>query len=95
MFHLIRFAAGVLTGVAAVALIKSKKTRAGLEKAGDELRGAAASTFRTVEKVSDRMRGQPEPEKTASQAEAPKPEADSLKRAATTARPKKTPSGKE
>lgn len=56
MFHFIRFAAGVLTGAAAMALIKSKKTKAGLEKAEDKLRDAAVSTLRTVEKASAKAR---------------------------------------
>ena len=62
MFHFIRFAAGVLTGMAAMALIKSQKTKAGLEKAEGKLRGAAASTLRTVEKASAKAREHLSPE---------------------------------
>ena len=62
MFHFIRFAAGVVTGVLALTLIKNKKTKAGLEKAEDKLREAAASTLEAVEKASAKARSHLTPE---------------------------------
>jgi len=56
MFHLFRFVAGVLTGMAAMSLIKSKKAKAGLEKAEDTLRGAAVTTLEAVESASAKAR---------------------------------------
>jgi hypothetical protein len=56
MFHLNRFAAGVLTGIAATYLYKNRKTKASLEEAEDTLRGAAVSTLEAVEKASAKAR---------------------------------------
>jgi hypothetical protein len=56
MFHLFRFVAGVLTGMAAMSLIKSQKAKAGLEKAEDTMRGAAVTTLEAVESASAKAR---------------------------------------
>ncbi|WP_333874948.1 hypothetical protein [Methylobacter sp.] len=42
MSHFIRFAAGVITGIAAMQLIKSKSTKTALENAQGRLRDAAS-----------------------------------------------------
>ncbi len=49
MFHLIRFAAGVVTGIVAIKLIQSKPTKDALKKAG-------TSTKKTLEKTQDKLR---------------------------------------
>ena len=97
MFHFIRFAAGVLTGMAAMALIKSKKTKAGLEKAEDKLRGAAASTLRTVEKASAKAREHlaPEAEETTEETEAKEAKASSRRRASSATKREKGEKEKE
>lgn len=56
MFHLLRFVAGVLTGMVAMSLIKSKQAKAGLEKAEDTLREAAVTTLEAVETASAKAR---------------------------------------
>jgi hypothetical protein len=76
MFHFIRFAAGVVTGVIAMALVRNKKTKAGLEKVEDKLREAAASTLETVEKASAKARSHLTPESTETEeADVAKPDA--------------------
>lgn len=85
MYRFIRFAAGVLTGVAAMALIKNKQTKAGLEKAEDKLRDAAVSTLRTVEKASAKTRERlaSKEEDSGGKSEARKPEGPARKHAGT------------
>lgn len=60
MFHLIRFAAGVITGIVALKLIQSKSTQDTLKKAGEStketLKKASQSTKETLEKAQDKLR---------------------------------------
>ena len=56
MFPLFPFVAGVLTGAVALRLIKTDKTKAGLEKAQDKLRGATVSSLEAIESASARVR---------------------------------------
>lgn len=67
MFPLLPFVAGVLTGAAALRLVKSdkvgarveaggEKARAGMEKAQGTLRGAAVSSLEAIENASARAR---------------------------------------
>ena len=79
MLHFIRFAAGVVTGVVALTLIRNKNTQASLQKADDKLREAAANTFQTVKKASERVRS-----RFASDAKEPSEKSDEV-----------TPDGKE
>jgi flagellar hook-basal body complex protein FliE len=60
MLHLIRFAAGVATGIVAIKLLQSKSTRKTLDKAGqstkETLEKASQSTKETLEKAQDKLR---------------------------------------
>lgn len=56
MFPLFPFVAGVLTGAVALRLVKTDKTRAGLEKAQDKLRDATVSSLEVIESASARAR---------------------------------------
>jgi uncharacterized membrane-anchored protein YhcB (DUF1043 family) len=49
MLHLVRFAAGVVTGIVAMQLLKDKSTQDTLKKAG-------TSTKKTLEKAQDKLR---------------------------------------
>ncbi|ENO88639.1 hypothetical protein [Thauera linaloolentis] len=56
MFPLFPFVAGVLTGAVALRLLKTDKTKAGLEKAQDTLRGVTVSSLEAIESASARAR---------------------------------------
>jgi len=56
MFPLFPFAAGVLAGAVALRLLKNERTRSGLEKAQDRLRGATVSSLEAIEHASARAR---------------------------------------
>jgi len=56
MFPLIRFAAGVVTGIVAMQLIKHKSTKETLEKARGQLRGATVSGLEAIESASAKAR---------------------------------------
>ncbi|MCG5501813.1 hypothetical protein [Ectothiorhodospira lacustris] len=56
MYHLIPFAAGAVVGALAVRLLRTDKTRQGLEKAQDTLREATVSSLSSIEHVSARAR---------------------------------------
>ncbi|MCD2453688.1 hypothetical protein GO003_025240 [Methylicorpusculum oleiharenae] len=60
MLHLIRFAAGVATGIVAMQLLKNKSTQDTLKKAGEStketLDKASQSTKETLEKAQDKLR---------------------------------------
>ena len=56
MFPLFPFVAGVLTGAVALRLIKTDKTKAGLDKAQDKLRDATVSSLEAIEHASARAR---------------------------------------
>ena len=67
MLHLIRFAAGVATGIFAMQLLKSKSTKKTLKKAGqttketlemaqDKLRDAAVTSLESIESASAKAR---------------------------------------
>ncbi|MDV7212060.1 hypothetical protein SAMN04244572_00594 [Azotobacter beijerinckii] len=56
MFHLIPFAVGVVAGAVVLQLIRTDKTKAGLEKAQDKLRGATVSSLEAIEGASARAR---------------------------------------
>lgn len=60
MLHLIRFAAGVATGIVAMQLLKNKSTQDTLKKAGEStketLGKAGQSTKETLEKAQDKLR---------------------------------------
>lgn len=58
MHHLIRFLAGVITGIVGMKLIRSKSGQEALEKAQDKLRTATASTVQAVKNVTERARAQ-------------------------------------
>ncbi|MCG5512010.1 MULTISPECIES: hypothetical protein [Ectothiorhodospira] len=56
MYHLIPFAAGAVVGALAVRLLRTDKTRQGLEKAQDTLREATVSSLSSIEHASARAR---------------------------------------
>lgn len=56
MFPLFPFVAGVLTGAVALRLLKTDKSKAGLEKAQDKLRDATVSSLEAIENASARAR---------------------------------------
>ena len=56
MFPLFPFVVGVLTGAVALRLVKTDKTRAGLEKAQGSLRNATVSGLEIIEQASARAR---------------------------------------
>ena len=56
MFPLFPFVAGVLTGAVALRLIKTDKTKAGLDKAQDKLRDATVASLEAIEHASARAR---------------------------------------
>lgn len=56
MFPLIPFVAGVLTGAVALGLARAGRTKAGLDKAQDKLRGATVSSLEAIEHASARAR---------------------------------------
>ncbi|WP_200175093.1 hypothetical protein [Ectothiorhodospira shaposhnikovii] len=56
MYHLIPFAAGAVVGALAVRLLRTDKTRQGLEKAQDSLREATVSSLSSIEHASARAR---------------------------------------
>lgn len=56
MFPLFPFVAGVLTGAVALRLIRTDRTRAGLEKAQERLRDATVSSLEALESASARAR---------------------------------------
>lgn len=56
MFPLLPFAAGVLAGAVALRLLKTERTRSGLEKAQDRLRDATVSGLEAIEHASARAR---------------------------------------
>ena len=56
MVPLFPFVAGVLTGAVALRLIKTDKTKAGLDKAQDKLRDATVSSLEAIEHASARAR---------------------------------------
>ena len=71
MFHLIRFTAGVLTGIAVMKLIQSKSTKETLEKAQDKVRDATVSGLEAIENASAKARAKLEADEEESKA-APK-----------------------
>jgi len=56
MFHLIPFAVGVVAGAVVLQLIRTDKTKQGLEKAQGKLRGATVSSLEAIEGASARAR---------------------------------------
>lgn len=56
MFPFIPFAAGVLTGMVGLRLLRTDKTKAGLEKAQESLRNATVSSLASIEQASARAR---------------------------------------
>lgn len=74
MFPLFPFVAGVLTGVVALRLIKTDKTKAGLEKAQDTLRDATVSGLEAIEHASARARKRLAASQPEAAAPAPAPE---------------------
>ncbi|NUQ50426.1 MAG: hypothetical protein HUU27_10990, partial [Phycisphaerae bacterium] len=56
MFPLLPFVAGVLTGAVALRLIKTDRTKSGLDKAQDKLRDATVSSLEAIEHASARAR---------------------------------------
>lgn len=56
MLPLIPFAAGLLTGVVALRLFKSDKSKAALDKAQEHVRDATVSSLDAVSNASSRMR---------------------------------------
>ncbi|THF63260.1 hypothetical protein [Pseudothauera rhizosphaerae] len=89
MLPLIPFAAGLLTGLVAVNLLKTNKTRAGLDKAQQRLREATASSLAAIESASARARSKLEASPEAEAAPAVKPTAAPRKAA-----PKRKPKAK-
>ncbi len=56
MFPLIPFAVGILTGVAAVKLVRNEKAKKGLESAQERLQNATVSGLAAIEQSSARLR---------------------------------------
>lgn len=56
MFPFIPFAAGVLTGMVGLRLLRADKTKASLEKAQVSLRNATVSSLASIEQASARAR---------------------------------------
>ena len=56
MFPLIPFAVGILTGVAAVKLVRNEKAKKGLESAQEHLQSATVSGLAAIEQSSARLR---------------------------------------
>ena len=56
MFPLIPFAVGILTGVAAVKLVRNEKAKKGLESAQERLQSATVSGLAAIEQSSARLR---------------------------------------
>lgn len=99
MFPLLPFAAGLLTGVAAIKLIRNDKAKKQLDKAQDRLREATVSGLATLEHSSARLRDKLQAAPAAA-AETPAPEAKAAKPARkpaakrrAPAKPKATPTG--
>jgi len=76
MLHLVRFAAGLATGIFAMTLIQNKSTKDTLKKAGratketvekaqDKLRGATVTSLEAIESASAKARTQLTQEKDA------------------------------
>lgn len=56
MLPLIPFAVGILTGVAAVKLVRNEKAKKGLECAQERLQNATVSSLAAIEQSSARLR---------------------------------------
>lgn len=56
MFPLFPFAAGLLTGIAAIRLVRSEKAKKQLDKAQDRLREATVSSLSTIEQSTAKLR---------------------------------------
>ena len=61
MFPLLPFAVGIITGAAALRLLRNEKTRKQLDKAQDRLREATVSSLNVIEHSSARLRTKLEP----------------------------------
>ena len=64
MLPLLPFAAGLLTGVAAIKLWRNESTRAGIDKAQEKLRQVAASSVTAIKTTSARLGKRLAPENT-------------------------------
>ena len=91
MFPLLPFAAGLLTGVAAIKLIRNEKAKKQLDKAQDRLREATVSSLATLEQSSARLRDKLQ---TAPPAAAPAQDAEAPAAAAKAAKPARKPAAK-
>lgn len=88
MFPLLPFAAGLLTGVAAIKLIRNDKAKKQLDKAQDRLREATVSGLATLEHSSARLRDKLQA------APAAAPAAETPAAAAKAAKPARKPAAK-
>lgn len=61
MFPLLPFAVGIVTGAAAIRLLKNEKARKQLDKAQDRLREATVSSLNVIEHSSARLRTKLDP----------------------------------
>ena len=61
MLPLIPFAVGILTGVAAVKLVRNEKAKKGLECAQERLQNATVSGLSAIEQSSARLRNRIQP----------------------------------
>lgn len=93
MFPLFPFLAGALTGAVALRLIKTDKTKAGLEKAQDKLRDATVTSLEAIEHASARARKRLSPSETEAQAAAPEEKSESASTAPRKRAPRATKSG--
>lgn len=77
MFPLLPFAAGLLTGAAAIKLLKAGKTKATLGKVQDGLRNATVSSLAVIENSSANLRSKlmSRPVAAADQTETAEPQA--------------------
>lgn len=91
MFPLLPFAAGLLTGVAAIKLIRNEKAKKQLDKAQDRLREATVSSLATLEQSSARLRDKLQ---TATPDAVPVQDADAPATEAKTAKPARKPAAK-
>ncbi|MHB1375570.1 MAG: hypothetical protein ACYC5W_12035 [Thauera sp.] len=90
MFPLFPFVAGVLTGAVALRLIKTDKTKAGLEKAQDTLRDATVSSLEAIEHASARARKRLAPSEVEEAAPVPEETVEAAKPAARKRAPRAT-----
>ena len=82
MFPLFPFAVGLLTGAAAIKLVRSGKAKKQIEETQDYLRHATISGLNVIEQSSARLRGRLQPV-----ADAPQEDTSAAKRAKPAAKP--------